>query len=85
MIFEKYSNIKFHENPASGSRVVPCGLTVGRMDRLTHRHHEPNNRFSQLCELAQTDNQGFPNQVTFGTAFCGSISPTFPQLLRPQS
>ena len=25
-IFEKYSNIKFHENPSSG-RVVPCGRT----------------------------------------------------------
>ena len=24
-IFEKYSNIKFHENPPSGSRVVPFG------------------------------------------------------------
>jgi len=23
-IFEKYSNSKFHENPSSGSRVVPC-------------------------------------------------------------
>ena len=23
--FEKYSNIKFHKNPFSGSRVVPCG------------------------------------------------------------
>jgi len=22
---EKYSNIKFHENPSSRSRVVPCG------------------------------------------------------------
>jgi hypothetical protein len=26
-IFEKYSNIKFHENPSSGSRVVPRGRT----------------------------------------------------------
>jgi hypothetical protein len=26
-IFEKYSHIKFHENPSSGSRVVPCGRT----------------------------------------------------------
>jgi len=26
-IFEKYANIKFHENPLSGSRVVPCGQT----------------------------------------------------------
>ena len=23
-IFERYSNIKFHENPTSESRVVPC-------------------------------------------------------------
>ena len=26
-IFEKSSNIKFHENPSSGSRVVQCGGT----------------------------------------------------------
>jgi hypothetical protein len=26
-IFEKVSSIKFHENPSSGSRVVPCGQT----------------------------------------------------------
>ena len=25
--FEKYLNIKFHKNPSSGSRVVPCGQT----------------------------------------------------------
>jgi len=24
-IFEKYSNMKFHENPSSGSRQVSCG------------------------------------------------------------
>jgi hypothetical protein len=29
-IFEKYSNIKFHENPSSGSRAVTCGRTDGR-------------------------------------------------------
>ena len=28
-IFEKYSNINFHENPSGGSRVVPCGRTDG--------------------------------------------------------
>jgi len=36
-IFEKHSNIKFHENPSCGSRVVPCGQTgvrtSGQMDR----------------------------------------------------
>jgi len=31
-IFEKFSNIKFHENPSSGRRVVPCGQTDGRTD-----------------------------------------------------
>jgi len=30
---EKYSNIKFHENPFIGSRVVPCG---GRTDSHTY-------------------------------------------------
>ena len=24
-IFEKYSDVKFHENPSNGSRVAPCG------------------------------------------------------------
>ena len=24
---KKYSNAKFHENPSSGSRIVPCGPT----------------------------------------------------------
>jgi len=31
-IFKKYSNIKFQENPSSGSRVVPCGQTAGHTD-----------------------------------------------------
>jgi len=26
-LFEKYCNIKFHENPSVDSRVVPCGQT----------------------------------------------------------
>jgi hypothetical protein len=43
-IFEKYSNIKFHKNPSSGSRVVPCGRTDG----LTHRQDEANSRFLQF-------------------------------------
>jgi hypothetical protein len=30
--FEKSSNIKFHENPSSGSRVVPCGRTDRQTD-----------------------------------------------------
>jgi len=41
-IFEKYSNIKFRENPSSVSRVVPCGRT--------DRQDKANSRFSQLCK-----------------------------------
>jgi len=44
MILEKYLNVKFHQNPSSGIRVVPCRRTDG--------HDEANNRFSQLCESA---------------------------------
>jgi hypothetical protein len=33
-IFEKYSNIKFHENPSSGCRVVPRGQTDTGMTKL---------------------------------------------------
>jgi len=32
-IFEKSSNTKFHENPLSGSRVVPCRL-AGMMELI---------------------------------------------------
>jgi hypothetical protein len=31
-IFEKYSTVEFHENPFTGSRVVPCGRTDGQAD-----------------------------------------------------
>jgi len=34
-VFEKYSNIKFHENPSSGSKVVPCIQMDGRTDGQT--------------------------------------------------
>ena len=44
-IFEISSNIKFHETPSSGSRVVPCGQT--------DVFDEANSRFSQFCGLAQ--------------------------------
>jgi hypothetical protein len=41
-IFEKYSNTKFHENPSSRSRVVPCGQTNGQtgMTKLIVTFHD---------------------------------------------
>jgi hypothetical protein len=35
--FEEYSNMNFHENPSSGSRVVPCGQTDRQTDERTER------------------------------------------------
>jgi len=31
-IFEKKTNIKFHENPSGGSGAVPCGKTDEKTD-----------------------------------------------------
>jgi len=39
-VFEKYSNMKFHENPPSGIRVIPCGRMATR-------------RFLQFCQRAK--------------------------------
>jgi hypothetical protein len=44
-IFEKSSNIEFHENPSSGSRVVSFGWP--------DRHYEANSCFLQFCQRAK--------------------------------
>jgi hypothetical protein len=37
-IFEKYTNIKFNENPSGGSQVFPCGGTDIRKLIVTFRN-----------------------------------------------
>jgi hypothetical protein len=32
-IFEKFSDVIFHENPHSGNRIIACGGADGRTDR----------------------------------------------------
>jgi hypothetical protein len=32
--FGEYCNIKFHQNPSSGSRRVPCGRPDGRIEKM---------------------------------------------------
>jgi len=44
-IFEKYSRIKFNENPLSGNQVVPCGRT--------DRHDKANTLFIVLLPARQ--------------------------------
>jgi len=51
-IFEKSSNIKFHENPFNGSRFVPCGLRDGWNDGQTDANDEGNSR-SFFCSFAK--------------------------------
>jgi len=46
---KKFLNISFHENPSSGSRVVPMRAVVRTEGR---RHGEVNSRFSQFFERA---------------------------------
>jgi len=58
-IFEKCSDIKFHENRSSGSRVVRC--------RRTDRHDEGNSRFSQLRERAKEPTCQKTHCVSFTT------------------
>jgi hypothetical protein len=47
-IFEKSSNIKFHGEPNSGSRIIPCGQTDGQKDA----RYEGYSVFSQFCKRA---------------------------------
>ena len=59
-ILVKHSNIKFHENPFSRSRVVPRGRKDRRKDRerqkekktdrQTDRQDKANSRFSQFLQ-----------------------------------
>jgi len=50
-IFENFSNIKFHENPCSGSRVVPCGWTDG--------HDEAESRFFAILREASKKRRAY--------------------------
>ena len=51
-IYEQYSNIKFHENPSSGSRVFPCRKTAGQTDiiELIIAFH----KFANACKNRKT-------------------------------
>ena len=62
-IFGKSSNIKFHENPSSGRRVVACGRTDGHRDRQADRHDEANSRFHNFAKATKS-------QISF---LCGQL------------
>jgi hypothetical protein len=67
-MFEKYSNMKFHENWSSGSRVVPCGQTYG---------HEANRRF---CERAYKRNALRDDHIRPSVCQFDTVSATNPSV-----
>jgi hypothetical protein len=65
------NTFKFHENPSSGSRVVPCGQT--------DRYEEDNTYLSQYCESAKKNAgcrllSGCPIEVLNITSFCREVA-----------
>jgi hypothetical protein len=67
--FGKYSNIKFHENPSSGSRVVPCGRTdrERQKDKQNHRRTEKRDEVNSSFAVLPT----FLRNLHF--AHCGFV------------
>ena len=64
---KKHSNIKFHENPSSGSRVVPCGRTDG--------YDEDNSGISQFCEILVRPSQRVTEVCTRLVPFVWTLLP----------
>jgi len=71
-IFEKSSNMKFHENSSSGSGVVPCGRT--------DRHDEANSCFSQFCERSKNSLRDFVQKLRIHCKSVQQKSHTLPRV-----
>jgi len=61
-IFETPSNIKFHENPSSGSRVVPRKRTDRRTDMMKI------SRFRNFANAPKNDDNGWCSQNVFSVS-----------------
>ena len=65
-IFKKSSNIKFHENPPSGSQAVPC--------EWTDRHDKADSHITQFCGC--TKNKVHITWIILSTyCVCASVCP----------
>jgi len=72
-ILEKYSKTKFHENPSSRCRVIPCGETDGRKDR----HDKINSSFCNFANSSKNEqlNYGKNNGLKFFRHLLGITKP----------
>jgi len=57
---EKYSNIKFHENPSSGSRGIQFGRTDRHVTKLIRSY------FSQFCKQTAKYMNRYTGTCRFG-------------------
>jgi hypothetical protein len=80
-IFEKYSNMTFHENPSNESRVVPCGRTdrqtkliVAFRNFAKTPKHKPSDKLKISASLKGIWRRHFP----FGTLRISSFHLTCP-------
>jgi hypothetical protein len=64
-IFENYSNIIFHGNPYSRSRVIACGQNDGRTDSLTDRQTDRHDKANSLFRNFEHTSEN--TKITLGT------------------
>jgi len=67
-MLENISNIKFHENPSNGNRVVPCG----QRDRQTHGWIDRETHMTKLI-VAFRNFANSPNKIQKSYAVCKII------------
>jgi hypothetical protein len=61
-IFEKSLNIKFYENPSSGSGIVPCGQTDEERDRVEDKETNMTGAIVVFCSFSNSSkNYYFPD------------------------
>ena len=58
--FEKYLNVKFRENPSSGSRVIPCSSSEGQTDR----QREMTKLIAAFCSFVDVPEKGYDSTRT---------------------
>ena len=81
-LFEKYSNIKLHENPSSGSRVVPCGRTDGHDELIIAFRNLGNALKNNKCTPPNI--QFSSSSFSWGLSITSTYPPQHPTLRRSQ-
>ena len=71
--FKKYSDIKFHENPSSGSQIVPCGQMDGWTACQPVRQTERQTDMTKLIDACRSFANA-PKHSTLNSFICSPIT-----------